>query len=189
MEDYFHHILFLIKGSAEGRPVPSPAFGHKFTKIKVDDPPFPNDMCEKEAKQVGDIHALLVALLAGIDSAGAIVDHAVFDNNITLLQSHLNSKNTKVLKFICNDLKLLPPKPKVPVDQVPRNYKKDWIQCLLEWVSISVLAFTFTNTIPKAKKNKPYQSAGGHIPNLLLLNLCDESKMLSKILQSHLGSI
>ena len=119
-EDHFCHILFLMKESAESRPVPLPVFDHKFTKIKVDDPPFPDSMCEKEAKQIGDIHTLLTAPLAGIDSAGTAVDHAVFDNNITLLQSHLNNKNTKVLKFICNDLKLLPSKPKVPVDQVPR---------------------------------------------------------------------
>ena len=94
-------------------------------------------MTEKEAKQVGYIHALLVAPLAGVDDAGAIVDHMVFDGSVTLLGCPLDSKNMKVLKFVCGDLKLILFKPKVLMDQAPRYYKKDWIQCLLEWVSIN----------------------------------------------------
>ena len=136
-EDYFHHILPLTKESAKSKPIPPPAFNHKFIRIKVDDPPFPNDMSEKEAKQVGHIHALLVAPLAGVDVTGAIVDYAVFDGSVTLLGCCLDSKNMKVLKFVCGDLKLILFKPKVPMDQAPRYYKKDWIQCLLEWVSIN----------------------------------------------------
>ena len=136
-EDHFHHILSLMKESAESKPIPLPAFDHKFTRIKVDDPPFPDDMSENEAKQVGHIHALLIAPLAGADDAGAIVDHAVFDGSITLLGCRLDSKNMKALKFICSNLKLILFKPKVPMDQAPRYYKKDWIQCLLEWVSIN----------------------------------------------------
>ena len=136
-EDHFHHILSLTKESAESKPIPPPAFDYKFTRIKVDDPPFPDDMSEKEAKQVGHIHALLVAPLAGVDNAGAIVDHAVFDGSVTLLGCRLDSKNMKALKFVCSDLKLIPFKPKVLMDQAPRYYKKDWIQCLLEWVSIN----------------------------------------------------
>ena len=136
-EDHFHHILSLMKESAKIKPVPPPAFDHKFTRIKVDDPPFPNDMSEKEAKQVGHICALLIAPLAGVDNTGAIVDHMVFYGSVTLLGCHLDSKNMKVLKFISSDIKLIPLKPKVLMDQAPRYYKKDWIQCLLEWVSIS----------------------------------------------------
>ena len=48
-EDYFRHILSLTKESAKSKPVPPPAFDHKFTNIKVDDPPFPNDMSDRRA--------------------------------------------------------------------------------------------------------------------------------------------
>ena len=99
-------ILSLMKESAKSKPVPPPAFNHKFTRIKVNDPPFLNDMTEKEAKQVGYIHALLVAPLAGVDDAGAIVNHVVFDGSVTLLGCRLDSKNMKALKFVCGDLKL-----------------------------------------------------------------------------------
>ena len=142
-EDHFHHILSLTKESAESKPTPPPAFYHKFTTIKINDPPLPDDMSEKEAKQVGHIHSLLVAPLAGVDDAGAIVDHAMFDSSVTLLRRRLDSKNTRALKFVCSDLKLVPFKPNVPVDQVLGYYKKDWIQCLLEWVSICCTSIYF----------------------------------------------
>ena len=142
-EDHFCHILSSMKESAESKPTPPPAFYHKFTTIKINDPPLPNDMSEKEAKQVGHIHSLLVAPLAGVDDAGAIVDHAMFDSSVTLLHRHLDSKNTRALKFVCSNLKLVPFKPNVPVDQVLGYYKKDWIQCLLEWVSIHCTSIYF----------------------------------------------
>ena len=125
VEDHFHHILSLMKESAKSKPIPLPVFNHKSTRIKVDDPPFPDDMSEKEAKQVGHIYALLIAPLAGVDDAGAIVDHMVFDGSVTLLGCHLDSKNMKALKFVCGNPTLIPFKPKVPMDQAPRYYKKD----------------------------------------------------------------
>ena len=73
VEDHFCHILSLMKESAESKPTPPPAFYNKFTTIKINDPPLPDDMSEKEAKQVRHIHSLLVAPLAGTDNAGVIV--------------------------------------------------------------------------------------------------------------------
>ena len=73
VEDHFCHILSLMKESAESKPTPPPAFYHKFTTIKINDPPLPDDMSEKEAKQVRHIHPLLVAPLAGTDNAGVII--------------------------------------------------------------------------------------------------------------------
>ena len=142
-EDHFRHVLSLTKESAESKPTPPPVFYHKFTTIKINDPPLPDDMSEKEAKQVGHIHSLLVAPLASVDDAGAIVDHAMFDSSVTLLRRRLDSKNTRALKFVCSNLKLVPFKPNVPVDQVLGYYKKDWIQCLLEWVSIRCTSIYF----------------------------------------------
>ena len=142
-EDHFRHILSLTKESAESKPTPPPAFYHKFTTIKINDSPLPDDMSKKEAKQVGHIHSLLVAPLASVDDAGAIVDHGMFDSSATLLRRCLDSKNMRALKFVCSDLKLVPFKPNVPVDQVLGYYKKDWIQCLLEWVSIHCTSIYF----------------------------------------------
>ena len=58
--------------------------------------------------------------------------NVVFDGSVALLGCCLDGKNMKALKFVCSDLKLILFKPKVPMDQAPRYYKKDWIQCLLE---------------------------------------------------------
>lgn len=96
-------------------------------------------MMEKEAKQARQIYLLLTVPLAGVDNTGAIVDQAIFDNSITKLNHCLNSKNAKALKFICNDLKLVLFKPRVQLEKPIRNtknFKKDWIQCLMDWVHI-----------------------------------------------------
>ena len=70
-------------------------------------------MTEKEAKQVRQIHLLITTPLAGVDDTGAIVDQALFDNSITKLKHCLNGKNTKALKFVCNNLELVLFKPQV----------------------------------------------------------------------------
>ena len=160
--DHFRHVLSLTKESAESKPTPPPAFYHKFTTIKINDPPLPYDMSEKEA---------------------------MFDSSVTLLCRRLDSKNTRALKCVCSDLKLVPFKPNVPVDQVLGYYKKDWIQCLLEWVSIRCTSIYFYWYYSRSEKANPIHLQVDISPNSLLPNLCDESKMLSKILQFHRGSI
>ena len=156
VQDHFHQILALTKESAKSKPVPPPAFKYKFAKIDIKDSFFPDDMMEKEAKQVRQIHLLLTAPLAGVDDTGAIVDKALFDNSITKLKHHLNGKNTKVLKFVCDDLKLVLFKPQVqlmsPMSN-PKNFKKDWIQCLVDWVCIRFQLFytLLTDALPPAQ--------------------------------------
>ena len=113
----------------------------------------------------------------------------MFDSSVTLLCCHLDSKNTRALKFVCSDLKLVPFKPNVPVDQVLGYYKKDWIQCFLEWVSIRCTSIYFYWHYSRSKKANPIHLQVDISPNSLLPNICDESKMLSKIPQFHHGSI
>ena len=91
----------------QSKPVPPPAFEYIFMKFDIKDPPFPSDMTEKEAKQVRQIHLLLTTPLAEVDDTGAIVDQALFDNSITKLSHCLNDKNTKALKFVCDNLKFV----------------------------------------------------------------------------------
>ena len=95
----------------------------------------------------------------------------------------------KALKFICGDLKLIPFKPKVLMDQAPRYYKIDWIQCLLEWMSISCTCIYLCWCYSQSEKASPIHWQVDICQNLLLLNLCGESKMLSKTLQFHHGLI
>lgn len=134
-QDHFRNILSLTMDSARSKLPPPPAFQHEFEKINFESLPFPDNMSEDEAKQVGQIHLLLVAPFAGVDDAGTIVDRALFDSSVTLLRHRLDKKNTKPLKFVCNDLTLAPHKPNVPAGKTPRYFKKDWIGSLLEWVS------------------------------------------------------
>ena len=113
----------------------------------------------------------------------------LIDSSITLLRCRLDSKNMKALKFICGDLKLILFKPKVLMDQAPRYYKKDWIQCLLEWVSISCTCIYLCWRYCQSEKASPIHQQVDICQTLLLLNLCDKSKMLSKTPQFHCGSI
>ena len=126
-EDHFRYILNLTKESAYSKPPPPPAFTYKFTKIDITEPPFPNGMSDKDVKQVGQIHLLLTAPFAGVDDTGAIVDQTLLDNSIISLGRSLDNKKMITLMFVCSDLKLLPLKK-------PRFYKRDWIECLVEWV-------------------------------------------------------
>ena len=126
-EDHFRYILNLTKESAYSKPPPPPAFTYKFTKIDIMEPPFPNGMSDKDVKQVGQIHLLLTAPFAGVDDTGAIVDQTLLDNSIISLGRSLDNKKMITLMFVCSDLKLLPLKK-------PRFYKRDWIECLVEWV-------------------------------------------------------
>ena len=67
----------------------------------------------KEAKQVEQIHLLLTVPFDGVDDTGAIVDQILFDNSVTQLHHHLSGKNTKPLKFVCGNIKLLSHKPNI----------------------------------------------------------------------------
>ena len=107
-QDHFRQILALTKESAGSKPEPLPAFIYKFVKIILENSPFPDNMTKKEVKQVEQIHLLLMAPLAGEDDAGVIVNQVLLDDSITLLSHCLGGKNMKALKFVCNDLKLLP---------------------------------------------------------------------------------
>ena len=120
VQDHFHQILALTKESAQSKPTPTPVFTYKFA-IYIEESPLPDDMTLREAKQVEQIHLLLTAPFKGVDDTVAIVDQMLFDDSITQLLHHLSGKNTKPLKFICGNIKL-----------VPHNPTFDWpLHCLI----------------------------------------------------------
>ena len=73
--------------------------------------------------------------------------------------------------------------------KAPRYYKKDWIQCLLEWVSISCTGIYLCWCYSQSEKASPIHWQVDICQNSLLLNLCNKSKTLSKTPQFHHGSI
>lgn len=191
-QDHFRQILALTKESAESKPEPPPAFDYKFAKIDSKEPPFPDDMTEKEAKQVGQIHLLLTAPLAGVDDTGVIVDHALLDNSITLLDHRLAGKNMKALVFVCSDLKLVPSKPDLRSGTLvsnPRYYKKDWIQCLVEWVCIFFDLFIHITDLYSSVNSNHTPLRVDMYQNSPPPNLCDEFMMSPRIQLCQLGLI
>ena len=112
-QDHFHQILALTKESAQSKPASTSAFTYKFTKVNIEESPLPDNLTLKEAKQVKQIHLLLTAPFDGVDDTSAIVDQTLFDDSVTRLHHHLSGKNTKLLKFVCGDIKLLPHKPNI----------------------------------------------------------------------------
>ena len=136
-QNHFRQILALTKESAQSKPAPTPVFTYKFAKVDIEESPLPDNLTLKEAKQVKQIHSLLTAPFDGVDDTGAIVDQTLFDDSVTRLHHHLSGKNTKLLKFIYGDIKLLPHKPNIqlaiPLSNI-KYFKNDWIECLMEWV-------------------------------------------------------
>lgn len=131
-QDHFRNILDLSLASAESKPATSPAFKHGFLMINPNRVPYPNDMTVKEVKQVEKIHGILTSPLDGVDAAGEIADELVFNESVKTLIKRLNSKNTKALTFVCEDLQLNVGPTHYTVKKIA---KKHWVEALLQWVS------------------------------------------------------
>lgn len=133
-QHHFREVLGLTTASAKSNPPPPPAFSHKFTTIDVDDGgPFPDEMTEKEAKQVGQLHRLLMASLENVDQVTDLEDPVLLQSSLTQLSGRLAARNTKPLIFVCRDLKLEPELP--PNIRIRKNH---WVTVLVSWVSFVV---------------------------------------------------
>ena len=104
----------------------------------------------------------------------------LIDSSITLLRCRLDSKNMKALKFICGDLKLIPFKPKVLMDQSPQVLQErldsmpfGMGEYQLYWYLPLLMLF------PKWK-SKPYPLAGGHMPKLATPELMQQIQDIIK---------
>lgn len=113
-QTHFREVLCLTMASASSPPPMVKAFTHDFTPV---DPGNPN-MTPKEIKQVGEIHALLMAPAEDDDG-----------DDWKKLNVKLLRKNTKAITFVCNSLQILPAR--FP----QRCFKKDWVKALVCWVS------------------------------------------------------
>ena len=170
-------------------------FTYKFTKIDIEESPLPDDMTLREAKQVEQIHSLLTALFNGVDDTGAIVDQTLFDDSITPLCCHLSGKNTKPLKFICGNIKLVPHKPNIQLATLLSNtkyFKKDWIECLIEWVYMDFPIILPTILMSSHKHTlTPYHSLGGYTSKLVMPELmqCIHNIIKDTVTPSWINSV
>jgi hypothetical protein len=115
---HFRKVLGLTMTLASSPPLNVMAFNHKFTPVDCEN----SDMTDKEIKQVGEIHALLVA--SGRDG----------DRDWETLKAKLFNKNTKPLVFVSRSLDCTP-------EQFPQKCLKiDWVKALVQWVSYLPLA-------------------------------------------------
>jgi hypothetical protein len=162
LEGHAHHhfrvVLGLTSISAATLPPLEIAFSYKFKNIDIDDKPFPDDMNEKEIKQVSAIHVLLTAPLDGVNDSGAIVNQDDFQQSLNQLSKRLSSKNKKPLQFVCRDLECQPdPKPN-PYHQSlagsTRFNKTDWVETLVKWVGLTCIVIVFKITYISTAANE-----------------------------------
>jgi hypothetical protein len=113
-QTHFREVLCLTMASASSPPPMVKAFTHDFTPVNPGNP----NMTPKEIKQVGEIHALLMAPAEDDDG-----------DDWKKLNVKLLRKNTKAITFVCNSLQILPAR--FP----QRCFKKDWVKALVCWVS------------------------------------------------------
>lgn len=103
---HFRVFLGLTTVSATTPDPRVPAFNHKFSKSTAGN----NSLSDNEVKQLDAIHTLLTMTL--IDPNAVESDLQVA---IASLEKKLTAKNTRPLKYVCEDLGLVPPpKPKMP---------------------------------------------------------------------------
>lgn len=120
---HFRYFLGLNAAEAAAPITAVPAFSHNF--VTIDDPEQPPDEFhnKKHAKLVQTIHRLLTAALEGENDENAI-EH---------LRKRLHDKPLVALQFVCNDLAL---HPQAKQGKARRYFKKDWVDQLVNWVSI-----------------------------------------------------
>lgn len=119
---HFRVFLGLTTVSATTPDPRVPAFNHKFSKSTAGN----NSLTDNEVKQLDAIHTLLTMTL--IDPNAVESDLQVA---IASLEKKLTTKNTRPLKYVCEDLGLVPP----PKPKNARLVKKDWVRELSQWVS------------------------------------------------------
>lgn len=122
---HFRYNLGLTAADAASPDPPIYAFSHNFTTIDKPTTP-PPGLSSKEAKQVGTIHQLLTS---------AYTDDEEDDAQSSQLRKRLMDKNIPALKFVCNDLGLVP-RPRLHSTKL---FKKDWVSALMYWVSLVCL--------------------------------------------------
>lgn len=174
--NHFRVFLGLTMVSATTADPRIPAFQYKFSKIEVIDGPLVG-FTENEVKQLGVIHTLLTAVL--IDPGDVDSD---LQTAITTLEKKLMSKNKLPLKYVCENLGLIPP----PKPNNARLVKKDWVRELLQWVSFIANILSNTDSISSGKNNL-YTQINTHQPNWQLLRTSVSSRMSSLRHQCHLG--
>lgn len=130
-------LLCLTSAAAAEKPQVIPPFEYDFSQV-----PEGTQMKEREAKHVGQIHALLTAPIGGGDIEVEV------ENNLDKLFNKLLSKNLRPLKFVVEDLGLVvepdPSKRKRSVvvknsdgstQERPVLKKNDLARALVIWVS------------------------------------------------------
>ena len=120
---HFNFNLGLIATNAMLPDPPIYAFLHNFTTVNNSATNLPPGLLNKEAKQVSTIHQL---------PKSAYTDKEDNDSQLSQLQKQLMNKNILALKFMCNDLNILPGH----CLHSTRLFKKDWISKHMCWVSL-----------------------------------------------------
>jgi len=154
--NHFRNVLGLTMGSAHTKLETIPAFRHPFEKVDTRVPPLPDNMTEKEGKQVASIHALLTAPIEGVNEDGEVVDQTAFEDSWTDLSAKLLRKNMKPLEFVCRDLNSMPTNPYGG----SKIYKKSFVNQLESWVRILSRHVDALTDCALQRRTKPYRPSG-----------------------------
>lgn len=140
-QNHFRKVLCLTSAAAAA-PLPrARAFDYPFADVDTNESPA--GMSANAIKDVSKIHVLLMEPIQGVNENG-IVDMLAYEASAALLRTHLQTKNTISLKFVCTDLRLSLPPAAAPGSS-KKPVKREFVDLLIKWVCPYIHVHTVTS--------------------------------------------